>query len=96
VVKYSPLIGSLVVVATMLNGIAVMRAYFRIFTGTRHATSIPMRSLFEEQVAIIGLSLLIVVGGIYPQPGVASRYRAAVHLLEDLHRLPAEGSVHAQ
>lgn len=95
VVAYSPLIGSLVVVATMLNGIAVMRAYFRIFTGTRHTTTIPMRSLFEEQVAIIGLSLLIVAGGIYPQPGVASRYRAAVHLLEDLHRLPAEGAVHA-
>ena len=95
-VAYSPLIGSLVVVAAMLNGIAVLRAYFRIFTGTRHATSIPMRSLFEEQVAIIGLSLLIVVGGIYPQPGVASRYRAAVHLLEDLHRLPAEGAVYAQ
>jgi NADH-quinone oxidoreductase subunit M len=90
VVAYSPIVGSLVVVATMLNGIAVLRVYFRVFTGASHSTTIPMRSLLEERVAIVALSLLIVLGGVYPQPGVESRYRAAVHLLENYHRIPMQ------
>lgn len=90
VVAYSPIVGSLVVVATMLNGIAVLRVYFRVFTGASHSTTIPMRSLLEERIAIVALSLLIVLGGVYPQPGVESRYRAAVHLLENYHRIPLQ------
>jgi NADH-quinone oxidoreductase subunit M len=88
VIAYSPWIGCLVVLATTLNGIAVMRAYFRVFTGTKHVTSIPMRSQPEERFAIIVMTLIILGGGLYPQPGVESRYRAAVHLLENYHRTP--------
>jgi hypothetical protein len=77
--------------ANALNGIAVMRAYFRIFTGTKHPTTIPMRSQFEERFAIVGLSLLILAGGLYPQPEVESSYQAALHLLEDYHRAGDHG-----
>jgi NADH-quinone oxidoreductase subunit M len=96
--NFSPWIGWIVVLATALNGIAVMRAYFRIFTGTKHPTTIPMHSQFEERFAIVGLSLLILAGGLYPQPEVESSYQAAIHLLEDYHRagdhgLKKEGSV---
>ncbi len=89
-ITYSPFIGGFVVLTTMLNGIAVMHAYFRIFTGTKHVTSIPLTSTNEERLAILILSVLIVGGGIFPQPGVVSRYDAAVHLLEFLHKVPTE------
>lgn len=84
--NYSPWIGWIVVLATALNGIAVLRVYFRIFTGTKHATTIPMRSQIEERIAIVGLSILILAGGLYPQPEVESSYKAAMHLLEEYHR----------
>lgn len=83
---FSPWIGWIVVLATALNGIAVMRVYFRIFTGTKHVTTIPMRSQLEERAAIIALSILILAGGLYPQPEVHSSYKAAMHLLEEYHR----------
>lgn len=84
--NYSPWIGWVVVLATALNGIAVLRVYFRIFTGTKHTTTIPMRSQLEERLAIVGLSILILAGGLYPQPEVQSSYKAAMHLLEAYHR----------
>lgn len=84
--SFSPWIGWIVVLATALNGIAVMRVYFRIFTGTKHVTTIPIRSQFEERTAIVALSILILVGGLYPQPEVESSYKAAMHLLEEYHR----------
>lgn len=91
VVDYSPWVACMVVLAMTLNGIAIMRAYFRIFTGSKHITSIPMRSQPEERFAIILMTVLILGGGLYPQPGVESRYRAAVHLLEDYHRALPHG-----
>lgn len=101
VVDYSPWVACLVMLAVTLNSIAIMRAYFRIFTGTKHITSIPMRSQPEERFAIIVMTLLILGGGLYPQPGVESRYRAAVHLLQDYHRAiphvePAEEAGHSR
>jgi hypothetical protein len=51
-----------------------------------------MRSQFEERFAIVGLSLLILAGGLYPQPEVESSYKAALHLLEDYHRAGDHGS----
>lgn len=91
VVDYSPWVACMVVLAMTLNGIAIMRAYFRIFAGSKHITSIPMRSQPEERFAIILMTVLILGGGLYPQPGVESRYRAAVHLLEDYHRAIPHG-----
>jgi NADH-quinone oxidoreductase subunit M len=77
-----PLVGMAVVVAGALNGIAILQAYFRIFTGTRFTASISFRSKLPERIAVLVLTALILGGGLYPQPGVSSRYHAAMKLME--------------
>lgn len=77
-----PLVGFAVVVATMLNGIAILHAYFRVFTGTRHGTLVPMQCRTGERLGGLLLIVLITVGGLFPQPGVSSRYHAAVELMQ--------------
>jgi NADH-quinone oxidoreductase subunit M len=81
-VEVSPSIGIAVVAAAALNGIAVMRAYFRLFTGSRHVTTVSLGIGLRERIAVLTLSALILGGGFFPQPGVTTRYRAAVEILE--------------
>ncbi len=76
-----PLIGMTVVITAALNGIAILYAYFRVFTGTRLVISIPFRAKLSERIALLILTVLILGGGLYPQPGVSSRYHAATALL---------------
>jgi NADH-quinone oxidoreductase subunit M len=76
-----PLTGTAVVLAAALNGIAILLAYFRIFTGTRHVTAISLRAKWSERIAVLILATLIFGGGLFPQPGVSSRYHAAAALL---------------
>ncbi|MGD9721246.1 MAG: proton-conducting transporter membrane subunit [Pirellulales bacterium] len=75
-----PFAGIVIVLTAALNGLAVLYAYFRVFTGTRHEVSIDLRSRPPERFAVLVLSALILGGGLYPQPGVESRYRVAVQL----------------
>ncbi len=77
-----PLVGMAVVVAAALNGIAILHAYFRIFTGTTHTASISLRARLSERVAVLILAVLILGGGLFPQPGVSSRYHAADALIK--------------
>lgn len=77
-----PMIGIAVVFAAALNGIAVVKAYFYVFTGTRHPATISFGCRWSERLAILAILLLIVGGGLHPQPGVASRYHAASALLD--------------
>lgn len=81
VIGVYPSIGMFVVVAAALNGIAVMHAYFRLFTGTRHTSAISLQARWPEWAAVMTLSVLILVGGLLPQPWVTSRYHAAVELI---------------
>lgn len=81
VVDDQPMTGIAVVLACTLNGIAILRAYSRIFTGTRHDTLISLRIRPREQVAVLLVAALTLIGGVLPQPGVLSRYRAAEELL---------------
>jgi len=76
-----PLTGLAVVLVAMLNGIAIMRAYFRIFTGRTFQTSVVLRSRRSERFAVLALTLLVIGGGLWPQPGVASRQHAAEALM---------------
>lgn len=76
-----PYVGMLIVGAAALNGIAVLHAYFRLFTGAEHTASISLRERWPEQVTILALTLLTIGGGLFPQPGVASRYHAAVEII---------------
>jgi NADH-quinone oxidoreductase subunit M len=92
-----PLVGLAVVVAAALNSIAILRAYFSIFTGRQFQTSVQLRSRPSERIAVLVLTVLVLGGGIWPQPGVTSRHHAAISLMS--HRehyaqefLPAEAA----
>jgi len=78
-----PFVGVAVIVAAVLNGIAVVQVYFRIFGGAKHESSIPIGGRVRERFAVATLALLILAGGLYPQPGVASRHHAATMLLQE-------------
>lgn len=80
-VEVYPLIGTAVVISAAINGISVMAAWFRIFTGTRVSTTIPMPVRPHERIAMLVLLMVIAGGGLYPQPGVASRFHAAIELI---------------
>ena len=82
-VEANPYVGGAVMLATALNGIAVVRAYFYLFTGARHSSTISLKVSMRERLAVLTLAALILGGGIYPQPGVASRYQAAQTLLRE-------------
>jgi NADH-quinone oxidoreductase subunit M len=82
VVGVYPFVGLAVVLAAALNGIAVMQAYFRVFTGKRHVASISLRSRWQEQTAVLVLAVLIVGGGLVPQPGLIARRDAADQILD--------------
>lgn len=75
------LIGVLVVIAEAINGIAIIRVYFILFTGARGASTLPLLVNRRERIAIITMTLLILGGGLFPQPGVASRHKAAEELI---------------
>ncbi len=81
-IEISPWVGGVVVVSTALNGIAILQAYFRIFTGTTHHSTIQLASVPSERIAIMTFTLLLIGAGLWPQPGVHSRFDAAVELLD--------------
>ena len=80
-VEASPFVGIAVVAATALNGIAVVRAYFLLFTGARHVSTVSLGLGLRERIAVLTLAALVLGGGLYPQPGVMSRERAAEEVL---------------
>lgn len=90
----SPIVGGAVVLATALCGIAIIRAYFRIFTGTSITSPISLAAKPSERIAVIVLTLLILGGGLFPQPGVSSRHHAAEQLL--LRRPDSNNQLHQQ
>jgi NADH-quinone oxidoreductase subunit M len=76
-------VGLGLVFATAINGISLLAVYFRIFTGGQHRSTISIARRPAERVAIVCLTVIILAGGLFPQPIVASRYRAAKELLAD-------------
>ena len=83
-VEANLMVGLGVIVASALNGIAIVRAYFRLFTGRRRAASGPALAITpRERFAVLTLAALILGGGLYPQPGIRSRHDAAEALLAE-------------
>jgi NADH-quinone oxidoreductase subunit M len=80
-VTANPWVGLAVVAAAALNGIAIVRAYFLVFTGRRHATGVSLSITRRERFAVLTLAALLIGGGLVPQFLVESRYRAAAQLL---------------
>jgi NADH-quinone oxidoreductase subunit M len=67
--------------AAMLNGIAMLRAYFALFTGHKPQTSISLSVTWRERVGIV-LITLVVFGGAWLTPSVVeSRHQTAAQLL---------------
>jgi NADH-quinone oxidoreductase subunit M len=76
-IESNPLVGVGVVLAAALNGVAVMRAYFILFTGTRFIPTLPLRITVRERVAVLTLSVFILGGGLFPQFMIAPGSAAA-------------------
>jgi len=76
-------VGVAVVTAAALNGIAVLRAYLLLFTGARHVSAVALGIVPRERLAVLTLSLLIFGGGLFPQPGMVTRHRAAEEIMRD-------------
>ena len=83
-----PFVGLAVVIAAAFNGIAVVQAYFKLFTGTKHVSTVPLHVCFREQVVVLTLAALIVLGGLFPQPGIVSRHDAAEAILKERGEIP--------
>lgn len=73
----SPLVGLGVVAAAALNGVAVLRAYFLLFTGARYAPAVPLGLTPRERVAVLTLAALILGGGLFPQLMIGTAHPAA-------------------
>jgi NADH-quinone oxidoreductase subunit M len=81
VVEAYPYIGIAVVLAAALNGIAMVQAYFLLFTGKRYASTVSLMIGRRERFAVLALAALILIGGLMPQTGVKSRFEAAQEIL---------------
>ena len=68
--------------AAMLNGIAIMRTYFALFTGRRPTTSVSLQVTSTERLGIIIIALVVFLGGWFSPAVVASRHRVADELLQ--------------
>jgi NADH-quinone oxidoreductase subunit M len=75
-------VGVGLLVAGAINGIAVVRAYLFLFTGTRHQSTIHLSITARERFAVLTLAALILGGGLIPQYGVNDRYQAAEDILK--------------
>jgi NADH-quinone oxidoreductase subunit M len=82
-VARDPFLGLALIAAAAINGIAIVRAYFRLFTGARHASTVSLAIGSRERFAVLTLAALILGGGLFPQPGVTTRNSAAVRLLQE-------------
>ncbi len=71
----------LLALAAMLNGVALLRAYFSLFTGRRPSTSFALPVTRLERTGIVLIALLIFLGAWLPPGVVASRHQVAERLL---------------
>lgn len=76
-VETAPVVSVALAIAAMLNGVAILRAFFLIFTGTPFPATVSLRVRHRERWAILVLSSVILLGGIFPQWNVRARYAAA-------------------
>ncbi|WP_437191297.1 proton-conducting transporter transmembrane domain-containing protein [Planctomicrobium sp. SH527] len=95
VVSVYPFISIMVVLASALNGIAIVMVYLAIFTGTQHRTTISLRMQTRERFSVIGVTAIIVLLGIWPQPGIDSRFEAAKDIMQSRRSLETSEPVNA-
>jgi NADH-quinone oxidoreductase subunit M len=81
-IEANPLLGVVLVLTSAINSIAIVRVYLLLFTGRRTHLGVSVKITLRERIAVLTLAILILGGGLYPQPGVRSRNQAAITLLE--------------
>jgi NADH-quinone oxidoreductase subunit M len=79
----NPAIAAAIVLTAAVNGIAIVRVYFMLFSGGRHVSSLSLAITTPERCAVLALAILILGGGLFPQAGITSRYRAAEATLKE-------------
>jgi NADH-quinone oxidoreductase subunit M len=84
------LVGVIVVFAAALNGIAILQTWMMLFAGKRHVTSVSLNNRTSERFAILALTLLILGSGLFPQPSITSRQRAADEIIRARGNLATE------
>ncbi len=89
-VEVYPFVGTTIIVTTALNGIAILYSYFQLFAGRKVESSVVLLVKQKERIAIALLTLLIIIGGFYPQPGVALQYLTSKQIIETRKNLPNE------
>lgn len=75
-------LGTIVVLAAAVNGIAIVRAYLLLFTGTRHQSTVSLAITPRERAMVLAMAGLILGGGLVPQLLVVSRHAAAQDVLK--------------
>lgn len=73
VVSDFPHLGFAILVASMLNGITVLRTYFILFCGRFEPDRSPQPLQRREQLGFVVLVVLLIAGGLYPRPFLWSR-----------------------
>jgi NADH-quinone oxidoreductase subunit M len=86
-VEHNPWVGVVVVVVSALNGVAVLRAFWRLYTGRWHATAADLPIAWTERAAVLVLCGMVIGGGLFPQPGLASRAKSAQSIMNGLDPL---------
>ena len=70
-------VSAILAVIVMLNGIAVMRAYFSLFTGKRVAASVSLQATRVERISIASVVIVVLMGGWLAPNIVATRHARA-------------------
>lgn len=76
-----PRVGVMVMIATVLNSIVVLRTYFVLFCGQKVPPDPDKRLRWREHLGFVLLAGLLVLGGLYPQPFLAEREAVAEVIL---------------
>jgi NADH-quinone oxidoreductase subunit M len=77
-----PYIGVALVVAAAMNGIAVVRAYFLLFAGPPCRSTVSLAPGPRERIMVVAVMALVILPGLLPGTTTASRYRAAIDLMQ--------------
>lgn len=93
-VEASPVLGVGATITAALNGIAILRAYLLLFTGRRHTSTVSLAITPRERFSVLMLAALILLGGLFPQTTVESRFKAAEAILHTRNATNTNGLGH--